>query len=1542
MDNGLLIFTLFWFELCARLLLLITAFMWFLVVACLVAGLPLFLIFLVVATPGWVSNPALVFAWPFLAPIIGLYLTRTLRSFVDAEKRIIDSVGAEHALWVQNGGTPFGKVIPIFLVADMGWFKKEFEGDFFQVLFQKWKPSDRGFPSYYEMSSVLYSHFILSIHGLMVHSPSVDVLVFLWLMAMFWRGVGKYVWWLVRVTFMYFSFVISIILSSNVAFWGFVSFLGLLISFVKFIVSPLFTDRIKLELTIFVAEVTNIYVEWKFTGRKWYSTEGFTIRPGKSVGIMLSNSLTKLAVTISDLALPSFILGARKSGYSIADIEHTIEVMTELGWPVNYGLSADKKPKWFDGLRPFQEWALTSTEWEQGMRRRQVYLDELLEPLRLKAVEFRRTEEYRTLENEVASLSRYFKSPRYNFPDLPLEDVWFLLGDIFEGSRLTPFSYIIKKWEKKYALGSFMKDGLHAYKKMSRKKFINSIGYRSFKALWRKTFEVASTLAPVAHVSVKDEALPAKKWMEDKLRTVIGSPLGQYIMSTIWNYAPNHNFKFDSTPIKVGMPLNGYWFDRVYSRHSRCQHHYGLDFKEFDSTLTAEVNKLTKAIRKKGFERHKDYDRICALIDVNYDQVEHQLLHTTSTGNIYQKGTGLTTGHSSTSMDNSIGTVVLYLMAWKKVTGLGAREFKHYNELSCFGDDHVLSFLSTRPVAWNISNIRSAMSSFGVSLKLDSEGSLEKIPFLSKWIRKPTAADKADFKAAGLDNWSGYAVFHDRDRLIGKMTSKVKTMAPGYRLKRLISYLGLTAHHPDIYAQLSEIIKRTNTFKPIMQREGIKVPSYNSIMKAWYNDKFDGAYEEMEEADPTLMPDNDLVVYGQVTLWDSFVSGLALLPDLINPTVFNFGYVRSFQARFAGLCSWPLAFIRKQNGLSGVSELTGPVMKSCYSFLDPSIEVPCEDNLSTLMVRHWGFLLWYHLKGGKQRAGFFTSIHLKIANANFMLNGKILSETKRFSLEILDLFVVTLLGFIRVPPLPIEYLEDVEFPDLAFIEENIKHAIYARFWSSLPPNYADVVSTLKRLPPSLGALRLAVSAPTGSGKSTALVKCLAENVGHLYEKLIVIEPRSLIVTSITPYTQTKLGLDSSGATTGMTLDKSAKVWYVTAQELLLHPSWVSPKNLIIMDECHVKEPPYMMVRSIIDQGGTNVLFLSATIPSDVYDTCVTLDLNTAKVWRVNTMHHTFEDLVSARSVLDHYAAEAVSIVMKLPANAKVLIFSQTVAEATSIAERVGRRAFVLSGSSKTGDMSGYNVIVCTSVADTGITIPDVDTIITSDVGFVVEHGVKESSKLYYRLSADDLKQRVGRTGRTNHGQAHVLKYPSARLRDTNQKLDSIPGVMSLLGSGVPVRELVQFCPNSLSTMLGLDNSKEDVELVKSASFEQLHRYSSNIKTLLFERSQALQLMTNDGRPPAAIDNARMGLVLPGTAIDTTGILQSIIQICGLLGMREESAGERLEWVENEIRRLSEPLLGRIKCNAPFPDPDLGEWGIANSPAPSSDDEYLEY
>lgn len=1200
------------------------------------------------------------------------------------------------------------------------------------------------------------------------------------------------------------------------------------------------------------------------------------------------------ALFVSDLGLPSFVRRRFNPEVTTRALEQSMDLMKELGWPINVTVQS---PEPIDGfsMSTFKEWVLCGTDLRTGIHNCKTYVDRDLSHIK-SALLYRRTEEYASELNEITATSRYFKRPDYEFPELELADVWLVVGDIFRQSKLTPFNYIISKWEKKYALGAFMRDPSRPWSKYSRKKFITYLGgYAPFKALWARTFYYATQILPVSAVSVKGEALPEKKWLNDKVRTVVGSPITQYILSTIWNYGPNHRFAWESTPIKIGMPLNGYWMTSVWARHARCQVHVQGDFSEFDSTVSGNVIDMIKAVRKKGFEFHRDRERIAELIDANYFQVSNQLLNTTSNGNVYKKGTGLTTGHSSTSMDNSLACVILYLMAWKDITGLSAKEFVHFNELSCFGDDHVLSFLATKPAIWTPTNIYKTMLKWGLTNNLEVM-KLDDIEFLSKKGRKASVPEVSWLKSLGLDNVR-FLVWHNKEKLLGKLTAKVKNIQPSYRVVRLLSYLSLTAHHQDVYDGIVHAITSSRAMMAMVKSNKLIIPSYEKVVRDWYSPsappKIPG---DLVDEDEEFLNGQRIVEYGSTNALDSVIGALSMLPDLLSPVLFNYGYAKALQVFLLPRLSWVVDFMAAANKTSAVGALQYQLSKTPYRWVEVPLFVPGSSfaNKSSMLARHWLYMLYMSRRPTMKTGAYLNMVINRIGILQFIINGKLFNEQKDSVFSLDQVLVCALLSFVDIPDW-FASLDVLQLPDLQLAVDLITHFVLVTIWASVPPNFRELTQSLRTIDGKLG--HLAVSAPTATGKSTAMIMHIYNTIGHKYRKIIVIEPRSALVVGLTEYMSESFGMSCSGATSGIVLDKSKKVYYMTAQSLMAHSELLEPSNFFVLDEAHIDEEFYILTRKLLTKLKLPRLFVSATLTDSVRKQAWReVDIPMAAIWSVTSLHESY-DLSSMKpgNVADFLIKAAVETANSLGANEKAIFFLPMKVHCDRAVELCRKNSAAIHSGVGVPKKFDSDVYFVTDIVDVGITIPGLTYVWTSSVG-KMHNG-------FFKITDAQIGQRRGRTGRTNNGVFKLVNINVGYTPPKESNLIDKTTMRNMIMDSLPIEIAAVFDKSLLLSSLGLDTVHLDDEQ-ENAVLRAASVYFKNFAPV-FRGFVAAQESANDSfGPPVVVQTTGAGHISTSALQPTRKSREDIMKLAcdvieaGVLGQNFDQSNEYLEALQH--------------------------------------------
>jgi hypothetical protein len=1108
-----------------------------------------------------------------------------------------------------------------------------------------------------------------------------------------------------------------------------------------------------------------------------------------------------LSRVIDDIALPHFIRSL-PDRFDATAINETQDILEKIGWPAAPRVT--EEPMEFATFQKFRKFFVGGTDIRQGIKRLDLKVAKELENLKGLGPVYKRSEQYASIENELESLSRYFESEPVEIPDIKVDEVWELVGDIFRNSKLTPFAHIIRKWEKKYGLGPFWGDPQSKkWRKLSRAKFIRSIGgIPAFIRLWARTFEVSPGLVPVAPVSVKGEALPEKKWLADIVRTVIGSPVAHYVSSTIWNYFPNHNFKFWTTNIKIGMPLNGINLAKLVLEHSAYENHFAGDFTGFDATVQDKVSKIVAKVRKKGFERHRDYAKICFLIDANYHNLLRMPMMTTSTGNIYQKNTGLSTGHSSTSLDNSLAVTIYYLCCWKKLTGLSAHEFRHYCKLSNYGDDHILSWLQTAPPAWNPANIMKMMNSFGVGLR-DEEPShdLMRMGFLSKSWRLPTSLDMAELALAGVIT-PAIIVFHDPKKLAGKAyaPSRDEKMDRNYRIKRLVSYLDLCAHHKDLFDKIRydiDLIRVTK--KGNVMPSPVPIPTYDEVLRKWY-DPESHVHEEDEPRDMR----GDVIDYSMSGVADFVVNALSLIPDVVNPQIFNMGYTNYLLSLFAKHLTWPAELIRRSNSVLTTSQLVTILKRTKYDFLADSpsvIGLPCDDEDGTLLVRHWIYNLLTPPRAKTPSSQLLSWIDNKLISLNFLINGHLPTVVRRFDIPFLEMVLIAGLSYSPQFRLP-TFIQYIRVPTLSSIVDTVISTLIANVWASVPANMKQASHAISELSPETNCVL--VEAPTGTGKSTTFVAFTWTNHGHFYKRVIVVVPRHLLVTTLTPYLRSAFNLPAWEVTEGFEYMDSMRLIVTTPQEVMLHPVWFTEGCLFMIDEAHVQEAPALALQIALSKIRAPTIKMTATVTPELVESCsIHVPLTIANVWQVDTISQTTIDAtgLAFNGIWAAYRSKVLDILRAYPL-LKFLVFVVDTAHAEWLSSRSNVRTCILSSNHKYVDPDA-RLFVATAVADVGITIPNVDWVITSNIGRQANpRGILPSVELV-ELGPEVMTQRRGRTGRTGNGLFTPIIFTGVdKIVVKPAKWDDTKIGVSLLDSGVTPTFVAQFFPGAITALWG--------------------------------------------------------------------------------------------------------------------------------------------
>jgi hypothetical protein len=781
------------------------------------------------------------------------------------------------------------------------------------------------------------------------------------------------------------------------------------------------------------------------------------------------------------------------------------------------------------------------------------------------------------------------------------------------------------------------------------------------------------------------------------------------------------------------------------------------------------------------------------LIDVAYEKLLTQPMGFKNFGDVFTKGQGFTTGHSSTSTDNSLALIINYLFAWRIVTGLPSRDFYKYNTLANFGDDHVLGF--DRVFGWCPEAAMSAMARLGTIMRDEAPG-IDALPtiaatpppggwvegkfsFLAKVPLPITSEIRLELDEAGIKVPLNFATCHDPERLTKKLKGEVlaRAVSDTFRsYQTLLAYIDLTAHHQDIYKVLSK--KAANMLqdnKAAWLSRGIKAKnirpakSYNDVLRQWYSgDVHVGEPLSHDEEEEPIENQVGFEIVDDQDVWGVLVRWLADFPTFLSPRYRNLSWADWLQLKLANRLSWPLALIAQGGGITNdPSVVRTLISKGPYSFLRSESLQVVDVPFSSLLVRHWVFMAYSSIFRRKGRSPsffdlfrFFDSFFV---NFWFMLTGHITQVVVELDIHIFETILIFLLSFVEFdipwvtpilwnPPSPSWFVAD----------------IFTRFFRWITPSGSidfqplDARLRLLAVDPEQSFV---LSAPTGTGKSTRMVIRISEAIRR---RVIVILPRAVLVREVGRYMREVFGhrIRIGLATEGFKPRGDEPVVYTTVQSFMASPNLRSPGSVFICDEAHIDEPAYNTVIEWLKRSNQRLIFMSATPPPGIpYD-----------VIRIPAVtQFTLTTIQNAVRSPKNYRDQVIKFLKGRFGIDRTLVFVPSLKMAHKIRDKLPPgQATIISSKHKDFDRSA-SVFVSTNVSDAGLTIPDVAHVFSMDYDIrvtldMVDHtadsdyesrmdaGTDKSVRVYStRLTEAQLLQRRGRTGRTCDGTFHLYK-----------------------------------------------------------------------------------------------------------------------------------------------------------------------------------------
>jgi len=322
-----------------------------------------------------------------------------------------------------------------------------------------------------------------------------------------------------------------------------------------------------------------------------------------------------------------------------------------------------------------------------------------------------------------------------------------------------------------------------------------------------------------------------------------------------------------------------------------------------------------------------------------------------------------------------------------------------------------------------------------------------------------------------------------------------------------------------------------------------------------------------------------------------------------------------------------------------------------------------------------------------------------------------------------------------------------------------------------------------------------ITAETGAGKSTQIPQYLAE---HGYARVIVTQPRILAARNLSDRVREEWALRNSEDSTDMIGYRTAherddsgetKILYCTDGLQLVREitgSGTIERQVLVLDEVHEwNENMEVLVawakKRCQEEPRFKVVIMSATIEAQA----LAAYFNTEAVIEVPGRHFEVttrrgEDVLS--ELFDQIEHRGHNILTFLPGKAEI----------QAVADAIGQRAAAakveviplhsqLEAEEQQRAFASYpngKIILATNIAQTSVTIDDIDVVIDSGLERQSEVRSGVEGLFIAQISQADSKQRAGRAGRTKPGEYILAQYDTMPCLDLKDRpAYAVPEIM---------------------------------------------------------------------------------------------------------------------------------------------------------------------
>lgn len=347
--------------------------------------------------------------------------------------------------------------------------------------------------------------------------------------------------------------------------------------------------------------------------------------------------------------------------------------------------------------------------------------------------------------------------------------------------------------------------------------------------------------------------------------------------------------------------------------------------------------------------------------------------------------------------------------------------------------------------------------------------------------------------------------------------------------------------------------------------------------------------------------------------------------------------------------------------------------------------------------------------------------------------------------------------------------------------------------------------------------RLAISAPTGSGKTTQVPRMLMES-GLVRGRVVVLQPRRLAARMVSQRVARELGTELGGLVGYQVRGEgkssgATKLLFVTEGvflRMMQDDPMLSGVGAVILDEFHERnltgDVAVALSRRVQEQGRADLKLLVMSATLDVEGVCRYLNCPSlqagGRTFPVKVHYLTERSRLACWDV----AAEAVDAALRRPGDGDVLVFMpgvheirRTIGACRRLIGDEGVEYFELHGELSPARQDavmekarGRKVIVSTNVAETSITIEGVRYVVDSGLARVHRFDPRRGINVLMLepISRASAEQRAGRAGRTSEGDCfrlwpereHVTR--AAHQEPEVKRLDLAEAALTMKGLGV--------------------------------------------------------------------------------------------------------------------------------------------------------------